>query len=146
VAGAYRLQNFWLDREFDASSDAGASSNEPRSPQGDRAQLEDATSYNTVYCEVPPRPRNPYAFFQKLADVYPSTTPIRRLKGDSFPAASEIFGTKIARCLVWPAAFMRASLRDPAPHSLRQHGLERVVAAPEMVVERCQSMKRNQAE
>ena len=35
---------------------------------------------------------------------------------------------------------------DPAPHSLRQHRLERVVAAPKMVAERRQGMKRNQAE
>jgi len=41
---------------------------------------------------------------------------------------------------------MRATLRGAAPHSLRQHGLERVVAAPEMVVERRRGMKRNQAE
>src|SRR6516164_1248001 len=35
---------------------------------------------------------------------------------------------------------------DPAPHSLRQHRLERVVAAPKMVAERRQGMKRNLAE
>src|SRR5205809_81003 len=44
------------------------------------------------------------------------------------------------------SAFMRATLRVLAPHSLRQHGLERVVAAPEMVVERRRGMKRYQAE
>ena len=41
---------------------------------------------------------------------------------------------------------MGAILLHPARHSLRQHGLERVVAAPEMVVERRQGVKRNQAE
>src|SRR5277367_5645662 len=45
-----------------------------------------------------------------------------------------------------PRAFTRATLLVPAPHSLRQHGPEGVVAAPEMVVERRRRMKRNQAE
>jgi hypothetical protein len=35
--------------------------------------------------------------------------------------------------------------RRSAHHCLRQHGLERIVAAPEMVVKRRQGMKRNQA-
>ena len=39
----------------------------------------------------------------------------------------------------------RAILRVPTSHSLRQHGLERVVATPEMVVEHRRGMKRNQA-
>ena len=37
-------------------------------------------------------------------------------------------------------------LRDPARHTLRQHGFEGVVAAPEMVIKRRRGMKRNQAE
>src|SRR3954452_13269101 len=41
---------------------------------------------------------------------------------------------------------MHAISRGPAPHSLGQHRLERVVAAPEMVVERRRGMQRNQAE
>jgi hypothetical protein len=36
--------------------------------------------------------------------------------------------------------------RDPAPHSLREHRLERAVAAPEMVVECGRGMQRNNAE
>jgi len=40
----------------------------------------------------------------------------------------------------------RVSRASPAPHPLRQHCLERVVAAPEMVVERRRAMKRNQGE
>jgi hypothetical protein len=42
--------------------------------------------------------------------------------------------------------FMRANARGPAHHSLREHGAERVVAAPEMVEERRRGMQRNQAE
>jgi hypothetical protein len=44
------------------------------------------------------------------------------------------------------SAFMRAKSSAPALHSLRQHGLEGVVAAPEMVVERRRGVKPNQAE
>jgi hypothetical protein len=40
---------------------------------------------------------------------------------------------------------MRAALRVPAPHSRRQHGFERAVAAPEMVVKRRRGMKRDHA-
>jgi hypothetical protein len=41
---------------------------------------------------------------------------------------------------------MRAAWRGAVPHSRRQHGFERAVAAPEMVVERRRGMKRDQAE
>jgi len=39
------------------------------------------------------------------------------------------------------SAFMRAARRRPAPHTCRQHGIERVIAAPEMVVKRRRGMK-----
>src|ERR1700720_3910488 len=41
---------------------------------------------------------------------------------------------------------MRATLRVLAANTLRQHRLERVVVAPEMVVEGRRGMKRNQTE
>lgn len=61
---------------------------------------------------------------------------LARMRCDSFPAASERFGNKIVWSMFCLTAFMRAILRGPTPHSLRQHGFERLVVAPEMVVKR----------
>ena len=48
--------------------------------------------------------------------------------------------------MVWPTTFLSAILRILAPQCPWQHGVERVVAAPEMVIERRRGVKRNHAE
>src|SRR5258708_16481825 len=47
------------------------------------------------------------------------------------------------RVATWPRFLLRS--RGVAHHGARQHGCERVVAAPEMMVKRCCGMKRNKA-